>query len=242
VEALSAPIEKLSKALQAGLNCGRGKELIVLAHWKSQSYFQEVYTDLYDFCLCLKESCSDADNTIQKDMMLACEAVIEVLTPNERKPVGPIVHADFFGPDCQYSYGLSIYFPWTRPVEDATEHVMNNYRSYAFVTELCGASWLEFLDAYFEKTLRPQREIKPTSRLSFDRKAALKFARARFRPFASRTGQPQSTISALTRTKTSPADASGDFSYTVIKNYSRDFAISDRALKVFANEKKKRKR
>jgi hypothetical protein len=243
VEALSAPIEKLSKALQAGLTCGRGKELIMLAHWKAQSYFQEVYTDLYDFCLCLHESCSDADNnTIQQDMKDACDEVIKVLTPNERKPIGPIMYADFFGPDCQYSHGLSIYFPWARPVEDASEHVIKNYRSYAFVTELCGASWLEFLDAYFEKTLRPKREVEPSPGLSFDRKAALKFATARFRPFASRTGQAQYPIQALTGGKTSPADASGDFSYTVIKNYSRDFAISDRALKVFANEKGKKKR
>ena len=32
---------------------------ILLAHWKSQSYFQENYTDLYDFCFCLSDFCGE---------------------------------------------------------------------------------------------------------------------------------------------------------------------------------------
>jgi hypothetical protein len=45
-------------------------------------------------------------------------------------------------------------------------------------------------------------------------------------------------VTALTGGKTSPADASGDFSYSYIKNYSRDFAITERALKVFEEDEK----
>jgi hypothetical protein len=245
VEALSRPIEKLTQALQVGLNDDRGRELIVLAHWKSQSYFQELYTDLFDFCLCLKENCSQSDtNQVQKAMKRACESVIEVLNPKtdeqaktDAKAVGPIVQVDFVGPDCQYSYGLSIYFPWSRPVEDTREHFIKNYETYAFVTELCGASWLQFLEDYFKKTMRPKRCIQIDPEYQDD----LKFARSMFRPIAFRNGQTEYPISALTG-KDSPADAGGEFSYSFIKNYSRDFAITERALKVFTDEKGKKKK
>jgi len=237
VEALSGPMEKLTQALQAGLNDDRGKEIILLAHWRSQSYFQELYTDLFDFCLTLKESCSESADQTQKAMKLACESVMEVLTPengkrNGKNKVGPVIQADFVGPDCQYSYGLSIYFPWSRPVEDPKEHFIKNYQTYAFVTELCGASWLQFLDDYFKKTMRPKREIE----IGPDLKDEHEFAKSMFRPMAFRSGQTQYPVSALTG-KDNPADAGGEFSYSFIKNYSRDFAITERALKVFTNAK-----
>ncbi len=151
VEALNEPIESLTKALQAGLNDERDRNLIVLAHWESQSFFQEVYTDLYDFCQCLKERCKKKETKAQKAMWSSCEKLIDMLRAGTE---GPIVQADFSGPDCQFAYGLSIYFPWARPVEDAREHVIKNYRNYAFVTELGGASWLQFLNAYFKETMR----------------------------------------------------------------------------------------
>ena len=230
VEALSRPMENLTRTLQAALNDDHGKELILLAHWKSQSYFQELYTDLFDFCLILKESCSESDtNQTQKNLKLACDSVMKALTPETD---GPIMQADFFGPDCQYSYGLSIYFPWSRPLEDVKEHFIRNYQTYAFVTELSGASWLDFLNDYFKKTMRPSRETVISDKYQEE----LKFAKSMFRPIASRSGQPEYPISALTG-KDSPADAGGEFSYSFIKNYSREFAITERALKVFANEK-----
>jgi hypothetical protein len=240
VEALRGPIETLTETLRAALNDDRGKELILLAHWKSQSYFQELYTDLCDFCLCLKESCSESGtNQVQKAMRLACESVIRVLTPGtDKEPAGPIVQADFFGPDCQYSYGLSIYFPWAKPIEDLSEQVLKNYQTYAFETELYGASWLQFLDDYFKKTLRTAREITPDSASSYEE--TLRRVRLRYNPIAYPNGAPAYESSALIGGKVSPADASGYsgyYTYSVIKNYSRDFSITERALKVFANER-----
>lgn len=240
VEALTTPLEKLTEALHAGLSDDRGRELILLAHWKSQSYFQELYTDLYDFCLCLMESCNESDySRVQKFMKSACESMIEVLTPEKtgEKPLGPIMQADFFGPDCQYSHGLSIYFPWTRPVEDAREHFIRNYQTYAFVTELSGASWLHFLEAYFRRTLRPKRELVFDSKPAFDVQEALRFATSRYKPMAFHSSPRESPSTSLEGGKVSPADASGSFSYSFIKNYPRDLAITQRALKVFANEK-----
>ena len=227
VEALTGPIEQLTRALTAGLNDDRCKDLILLAHWKSQSYYQELYTDLYDFCLCLQDSCSSS-NRVQEGMRLACKSVIEVLTPEKtgEKPAGPIVQADFCGADCQYSHGLSIYFPWARPYEDAREHVIRNYRNYAFVTSLCGASWLQFLEAYFEKTMRPKQEIPANSQSSFDVPEVLRFPPSGFIPIPVQSSFQE----ALTRGKVSPADASGYYSYTFIKNYSRELSMTARAM------------
>ena len=254
VEALSKPIERLSKALQAGLEDARGEELIQLAHLESQSYFQELYTDLNDFCLCLMDKCEGAGDPVYTEMYEACEDVTEILKPEpeegkdskkakgkdsdkSKRRRGPIVQADFFGPDCQFSYGLSIYFPWARPVEDANEHFIRNYQTYDFVTELGGASWLEFLEAYFETTQRDQRKIRIPAELQ----ETLKRATAMFNPMAFRTGTPAHPVSALTG-KDSPADAGGEFSYSFIKNYPRKFAITPRALKVFEEDEKGQKK
>jgi hypothetical protein len=117
-------------------------------------------------------------------------------------------------------------------VEDASEHVIKNYRNYDFVTELSGASWLQFLNAYFRTTTRNPRVVKLETD---EEKETWKFAAAAYKPLACHAG-PTAIPAALTG-KDSPADAGGDFSYSVIKNYKRDFTISRRALKVFANEK-----
>ena len=234
VTALAEPIQQLAKSLRLGLVDDRGKELILLAHLKSQSYFQEAYTDLYDFCLCLGESCSDSDsNRVQLAMKHACGAVMEALTPG----IGPIIQADFFGPDCQYSYGLSIYFPWVRPIEDAGEHVISNYEKYAFVTDLPGTSWLEFLKAYFRQTLRTRRaEINPNP--DFDRDTALKLVTSSFKAVGFQAGPPDYASTMLTG-KVNPSDASGYWTPSYIKNYPRydPFPISERALRVFAPER-----
>lgn len=231
VKALTTPIQELGKTLQAGLDDKWARKLILLAHWKSQSYFQEVYTDLYDFCLCLSESCRDGSK-IQRAMKRACLAVIEALTPGPASK-GPILRVDFCGPECQYSYGLSIYFPWSRPLENGYEHVIKNYETYAFVGDLEGASWLEFLNAYFEKTLRNVRELKRPAHPCYDRDAALKLAMASFTANGFRTAPSDYVSSALTG-KVNPSDAGGYWVSSTVKNYKRAFAISEGALKGFA--------
>ena len=235
VEALDEPIQKLTKALKKGLIDEADRDLIVLAHWKSQSFFQEVYTDLYDFCKCLMEKCRKKQTKAQRAMWSACDDMRKILAAGND---GPIVQADFSGPDCQFSYGLSIYFPWARPVEDAQEHVIKNYRNYAFVTELAGTSWLQFLNAYFEGTMRRRLPVRGT--LPPAEQKAWDLAEAAFKPFAFPSGPTAVQSGALTG-KDSPADAGGDFSYSFVKNYERKFAISRRALKVFKHAKGRKK-
>src|SRR6185503_21334546 len=68
IDALTAPIQALTKALKEGLKVRRGRELITLSHLKAQSYWQETYTDLYDFCFCLEQQCLDEGGDLQKKM------------------------------------------------------------------------------------------------------------------------------------------------------------------------------
>jgi len=162
VEELNAPIRALTRALKQGLKDQRGVELITLAHLESQSYYQENYTDLYDFCLCLEKKCG-GDDPVQADMKAACEAVRSRLQETN-KPDGLVVHTDFFGPVYQYSHGLSVYFPWAPPVHDDPplpgDDILLRYKDYAFTKQLGEDSWLSFLEDYFKATLRESREVE----------------------------------------------------------------------------------
>ena len=189
VEALEEPMENLVTALKNAMKPPvgwdpdkdwRGKELIKLAHLEAQSYFQETYTDLYDFCFCLGRRC-DQDQPIQQEwkadfdvairnLKEACNAVVNALKETsieERKgntPNSVVVHSDHFGPLFQYSHGLSIFFPWARPVQQEPkvldDNVLTRYEKYEFTKALGKASWLSFLDAYFTGTQRKSREAE----------------------------------------------------------------------------------
>ncbi len=76
-------MEKLSVVLQQALNDPTATDLIRLAHLESQSYWQENYTDLFDFCSCLWARCTAATG-IQVDIRKACEGV--TLALNDQKP------------------------------------------------------------------------------------------------------------------------------------------------------------
>ena len=180
IERIKEPVRKLVEALIAGLDyplaCELFRDIIQLAHLKSQSFYQEMYTDLYDFCFCIsnrvgelrKQPCHCTNHTPQcpipqllKDLDYACQAVMTILMKeNPRPPHGKpkeriIISAEFLGPSYQYSRGLSVYFPWTRPVGD--RRIMAEYNRYRFHKDFAASnqkSWLDFLNSYFEKTMR----------------------------------------------------------------------------------------
>jgi hypothetical protein len=250
---LTDTIKELVFQLKKAVNTDHGRELILLAHWEAQSYWDENYTDLYDFCLCLKRKCDSLADTLSQGAKLskeveelstkvhggaelcseskepdsmrnrakellerskllhtladllrlaaglremvemlkglsdACEAVqwqLSPKAPNRRNAI--ILRADNFGTKYPYSHGLSIYFPWSRPLDSEPpppltpivpgvkprepkttddnvpiSRALTNYESYAFSQpDLFGDdSWLSFLELYFEKTQRkPRRE------------------------------------------------------------------------------------
>jgi hypothetical protein len=176
-DGLKKPFQNLVARLRQALSNERGKELIQLAHLESQSYWQEDYTDLYDFCVCLRRRCDEA-NTLQKDIIEACDGVIGKKDEKANPFDALVVHSDNFGSKYQYSHGLSIYFPWSeptddepilvrsaaaqdapqqRPQEEAPNSIMGKYEQYAFTTDFGENSWFSFLKDYFKKTKRTSR-------------------------------------------------------------------------------------
>lgn len=257
IEALNRPLSKLSLVLQSGLAESGCRNLIVLAHWKAQSYWQERYSDLYDFCYCLSHLCREAESEVSTGrrggrrsdlsrlhIIDACAEVMNTLKPeNSHRGNGPVVCADYVGPDAQYSHGLSIYFPWSRPLADDNDHVINHYKEYAF-TQMSAAqqTWLRFLHVYFEKTKRPDR-------ISEEQRAAT-LSRYSERSYQTVIGNLRQSLSEQTATSTqdffamsalegkgSPPDSSsGSYSSTSIKNYPRVFSMSPSAATVFSSE------
>ena len=76
VDELKEALQVLVRELKKGLTDG-ARDSILLAHWESQSYFGESYTDLYDFCECLQKHLPQARP--QDGIWQACEKVKVVL-------------------------------------------------------------------------------------------------------------------------------------------------------------------
>jgi hypothetical protein len=175
----------------------------------------------------------------------ACAGVMKKLTP--QKPDqgdGPIVCADFVGPDCQYSHGLSIYFPWSEPLEDENDHVIENYKDYAFSADSAAVSWFDFLGAYFEKTRRDDRmtEEQNDGNLKYrdpSYQELVGAVRDNLQAAVATTNRDFFPMSVL-EGKVSPPDSSGGAcSCASTKNYSRVFTISPGASTVFAKPRPK---
>jgi hypothetical protein len=170
-------LEQLSKALMTGLEYETFKESILLAHLESQSFQQEMYTDILDFCRCLyvrtskrdthwkyandlKTAAGDNVNDVEKaagDTFERIRSAIEGAAANVIKVVSKsVVRASFAGPEYQYSRGFSVYFPWSRPVDDFLE----KYAAYKLVQPCSEKTWLHFLKYYFLQTRRASISVQ----------------------------------------------------------------------------------
>ncbi|HEV2764616.1 MAG TPA: clostripain-related cysteine peptidase [Pyrinomonadaceae bacterium] len=164
VGALTVPLQKLSLALSDEMGEPLLRDLVMLAHLKSQSYWSESYTDLLDFCVCLSRQCDafkaaggNAGKALAR-VKAACQGVVE----EWKKGDGLIVRSAFVGPAYQYSHGLSVFFPWTEPSLDnplwwpqtPDDPPQGEYAEYEFKQTY----WREFLLNYFEKTMRAPHE------------------------------------------------------------------------------------
>src|SRR5215213_2334791 len=164
ISTIKEPLEKLTTALVQGLEASLIQNFILLSHWKAQSVFNEMFTDLYDFCFCLSNKITEFKQhsgvTLTRqlagkleDINEACdEVMLRLVKENPAKPDHPyteqiIVAADSLGPAYQYSRGLSVYFPWSRPSEDS--RIMSEYEKYKLHTDFSKAtSWFTFLEKY----------------------------------------------------------------------------------------------
>jgi hypothetical protein len=131
-------MRNLGRVLRARMGNGSGNEFnraLVHAHWEAQSFNGERFVDLRDLCDLLEKYCRDDDVT--------------TATENVRATLKSVVLSSCFcGIDYQYSYGLSVYFPWST--------IFAYYGNLDFAKE-SGADWLKFLDDYVEKTRREPR-------------------------------------------------------------------------------------
>lgn len=256
IEALDEPVSKLSQALKKGVGEPRCRDFIVMAHLKSQSYWQETYTDLFDFCFCLGRLCKEPNSQLDGQLgnretnanrialIDACTAVIEVLTPEKG---GPIERVDYVGPDVQYSHGLSIYFPWSKPLADENDKVMGKYEGYAFTSTLNQRHpWLSFLDEYFEKTMRFDR-LTEEERFNHENsefigeeyKSLLAVALKSFPTEVEVGNRDFVSTSALEGKITPPDSTGGACNCASPKNHPRKFSLSPGAATVFENKKPK---
>lgn len=246
ISRLKQSIEDLAFALVAGLGDLTAKDFILLSHWKSQSFFNEIYTDLYDFCFCfvnkVKEFVQSGGSVTPalQAIFFACEDIMDKLVKENPKRAGDpqieqiLVGADSLGPAFQYSRGLSVYFPWAEPSHD--RRIMAEYENYRFTTDFQGVSWLTFLRAYFHETMRDVSKAEPDPR--------------RFLPLLSAGDTLDEDLASLVYTgegmldagstlalsKGDPTDKTGaDCECASIKNYPRDVR-SRRARRRQANQ------
>lgn len=160
---LQEPVSNLVKALLKGLRFSRRtnnsivRELMILAHWEAQSFFQEQYTDLYDYCFRLRTNCeaeriknpSRPTQRLLQEIEDACKDVMTVLKRGKHNDDnGIIVRSEFAGPAYQYAHGLSVFFPWSEPVANPMWKKL--YRRFAFKE----TKWQQFLKLYFAETMR----------------------------------------------------------------------------------------
>lgn len=172
VDDLAGAVKQLAQELITELKTGKHlKEThkpsefldqIVLAHWEAQSYNGEVYVDLRDFCECLMKrynadgiapaaasdpNATDINEKIKrrKAVVTACETVVKVIDSLLVKK------SCFMGVQFQYSFGVSIYFPWAEVDPDYNEQQLSF---------LSASDWKKFLEQYVESTRRLPRNFE----------------------------------------------------------------------------------
>jgi hypothetical protein len=166
VHRLQQPMARLAKALGDGLKQGKAagetaiRDAILLAHWEAQSYFDENFTDLYDFCFRLTKQTTlprkPKTRAALKEIFASCNEVMDVLTRGvHRSDFGPIVRCAFCGPAYQYSHGLSVFFPWAEPL--GSNMWDQQYESYELNRR---TGWKNFLETYFADTMRLTQEAE----------------------------------------------------------------------------------
>lgn len=257
VEDIKKPLRKLSNLLAESLQPELDtlfKDYMLLAHLKAQSYWQESYTDLYDFCFCLSLQCLEGLARIEKGptytrlaaISTACNDVMDVLQ-KETGETGDmlVVRSESAGPASQYSHGLSVFFPWSEPSSDnpiwSKEPDAGQYEHYKFEQ----TKWRTFLQNYFDNTMRKthkdespldgrerRMEAESTDDLLLEDIVNLIF---------NEEGQ-LSMGDTLSGPKTSPPDPTGDdCTCASVKNFPRDTRVSHVKRRRAPNEKEKQK-
>lgn len=138
--ALADAVRLLAKHLTRLLSSPEGRKAILLAHWEAQTYKDDQYVDLYDFCDLLERGSNVlGDGLSDQAVRRACRKVKTALKEM-------VLVSRYSGPTVQYSHGLSIYFPWSE--------VSDTYQEFDFAY---ATGWYDFLQEYVSQTRRNPR-------------------------------------------------------------------------------------
>jgi hypothetical protein len=160
-------------------------DAIRLARLEAQAFWGETFVDIYDFCERLLKTCNRvllSNRAVIRNLNLPKEVEEKLqeteLTKRLRK-IGEccvvvmdcikemVPYSYYIGSELQYSHGLSIYFPWSWPVEPysftqvGSEFVLKTgfeiYKDYSFVR---ASGWASFLKDFYRATLRKVRRAE----------------------------------------------------------------------------------
>ena len=127
------------------------QDSILLAHWRAQSYGDEDYVDLWDFCNLLGVGRMSND-----PILTACKKVKTSIEDNRGR--GMVLKSCYSGAAFQHSHGVSIYFPWRSTdflkepkMEWVDGKIVPNSR-YGYLDFARDNKWVEFLNNYVEVT------------------------------------------------------------------------------------------
>ena len=183
-EALISEFENERSAINDEYYVEGGKpfqDAILLAHWAAQSYNGEQCVDLYDFCDLLQKRWHEDQS--EDSVWQCCERVKSVIAEGDNRLVQK---SGFTGAAFQYSYGVSLYFPWAK---------FDNAPGYKLLAFADGDSaWPKFLKKYLDVTQRRPRvdEIELRDTPPMNRGPGGKIYTMRNPP----TGRPRSTVPA----------------------------------------------
>lgn len=138
-------------------------DAIIMAHWEAQSYNGEQFVDLYDFCCILAQRYPNPKGAGgDKSVREACEDVMNAVTGD--KDYSIVLSSCYNGPAYQYSYGVSIYFPWSctefspHYFHDDQQLQQRQAQEHDHIDFPIDSGWGDFLRLYFTATiLRPPR-------------------------------------------------------------------------------------
>jgi len=159
-QALADAVRELANILTEKITEPETKRQVVLAHWEAQSYKDDQYVDLYDFCDLLDRGPGEnpddpmTGSVVMKELKVndyirtACQKVKRVLNPHGKDGGDPpmVMQSCYSGPAVQYSHGLSLYFPWSNVIE--------SYKDLEFAND---TNWRTFLLKYIDVTRRGKR-------------------------------------------------------------------------------------
>ena len=193
---IAVAIGELGEALKESLRFKQqGDQLVLefpaicdavrLARLEAQSYWGETFVDIYDFCERLLKKCkqivlatNDLRRTLrvnramereirQTPLMRKLRRIIECCKNVLNRVEEIVIHSYYICSDLQYSHGVSIYFPWSMPVEPYSFEQSGNeytlitafqtYSDYGFVKD---SGWAVFLKAFYGATLRKVRRAE----------------------------------------------------------------------------------